>query len=615
MRKPLLALLAAAWSLSLPAKSLLEIKGDYLLYSYDFNYIFGQGQIQVASRAWTIHAGTVEIDMANRIARVSRDCRVEAGKQQYTADMLEIDLDDLDVKFTSYSERIQSWTLPGGQKGEPGPPGAGKRFVARDPEGLKKSLVYFLNHRIVISTRFRVNGYQSTVFIEGVQSLSFKKFNLDRGGDTSQLRGAFIDRIWYYASQGLVLNSHFLLEKPVQNGTAKSSNLLDVKYDLFNQIEYGSALRVNFNSLNSFSLTRKHEASLNVSFLTDNLFQARVALTSKWTPRWSSEMAAEYSRTAARREELWLRFRSGLQNKLLGNIALNLGVEREDQYQAQASLQNQAVKNITVSLQHSLSRLLYGEDVYNRQSSSSLSLAYSHRLFQAAADYSFHRDLLRDQSQGTPRFTLNVTPFRLYHGLLQLNFASSFLVNRMTLGGVRDDQSRANLALSLQSEAIRLDRGPALSLSLAAEQFLERERPNQFTSLGCVLRCSQNISSFAGLDFLYNYHTRRQTEAWLIQGTTTQDWSLVLRLKEGSDRVKGWVSVSYDAKTGNFTSGYLDGAVSLIKNWQFQTQMNYDFMFRNFNYDFYLIRYAGRIMLRASYRSLSKRFLIEILPR
>ena len=39
------------------------------------------------------------------------------------------------------------------------------------------------------------------------------------------------------------------------------------------------------------------------------------------------------------------------------------------------------------------------------------------------------------------------------------------------------------------------------------------------------------------------------------------------------------------------------------------------FMFRNFNYDFYLIRRAGRIMVRASYRSLSRQFLLEVLPQ
>jgi hypothetical protein len=616
MSRLLCSLLAAAvLATGLPAKELLEIKGDYLLYSYDFNYIYGQGNIHLRSKNWAIQAGMVEVDVVGRVARASRDCRVESGQQKFTADLLEIDLETLALKFTTFKESIRSWTLPGEPAAAGEKSGAAKQITRRDLEGLKKSLVYFLNYRIVISTLYRVYGYQTTVFIEGVQSLSFKKFSLDRGGDTSQLRGFWVDRIWYYASQGLVLNSHFLLENAVKKGKVKSFNGLDVKYDFFNQVESGPALRVNFNSQNSFSLSRRHEAGLNVGFLTDNLFQTRLALKSQWTPQWSSEVAAEYSRTVARQEELWLRFRSSLQNKLLGNMALNLAYEKQEQYQADVSLQNQAVKNISLFLQHSRSRLLYGQDAFNRLSSTQFSLAYSHRLFQMAADYQFHKDLVQDQSQGTPRFTLNVTPFRLYHGLLQVNFSSNFMVNQLNLAGKRSDQSRANLALSLQSETIRLGRGPAFQFSLAAEQLLDQERLNRFTSLGGIFKCSQSIAAFADIDFLYNFNTRRQTEAWLIQGSTSQDWSTVLRLKEGSQRVQGWVSVSYDTKAGNFTSGYLDCAISLIKNWQLQTQMNYDFIFKNFNYDFYLIRYAGRIMLRASYRSLSRKFLLEILPR
>ncbi len=268
-----------------------------------------------------------------------------------------------------------------------------------------------------------------------------------------------------------------------------------------------------------------------------------------------------------------------------------------------------------LSLQHSFSRLLFNEDLLNRRRESSVSLAYSHRLFQLGADYSFHRDLLQDQSQGTPRFTLKATPFRLYGGLLRLDFASSFLVNRLVLAGRRDQQSRANLTLNLQSEALELGRGSTLTVALAAEQLLEREPRDRYTSLGCVLTCRQRLGSLADLEFLYNFNSRRRTEGWLIQGTTSQDWSALLRLRDNGQRLKGWASLSYDTKAGRFTSGYLDGAVSLVKNWTFQTQMHYDFLFRNFNYDLYLIRDAGRIQLRASYRSLSRRWLIELLPR
>ncbi len=614
MSKALFFLLGAL-AVCLPARGLLEIKGDYLLYSYDFNYIYGQGNIRIKCNEWTIQAEAVEIDVSGRVAVASRNCLLEAGRQKYAADVLEIDLESLSLRCTRFRERIFSWTLPGQKKAAAGINAAAKKIVSRDPEALKKSLVYFLNRRIVITGIYRVFGYETTAFIEGVQSLSFKKFKLDQGSDSAEVQGAYLDKIWYYASQGLVVNSHLLLEKPVRNGTARTYNMLDIKYDILGRIDVGPAFKVNFNSLNSLNLGRKSEASLNVNFLTDNLFNTRLGFKTKWTPWLASEWAAEYSRTPAKKEELWLRLGSSLQSRVLGNLALNLSYEKEKQYVAEVSLQNQVLKNINFSLQHSRSRLLYAADAYNRLLSSSFSLAYTHRLFNLAADYSFHKDLLLNQSQGTPRFTLNVSPIRLYHNLLQVNLNSTFMVSQLNLAGKRDNQSRANLALSLQSEKIQLGRGPVFDFSLAAEQLLDEDPLNKFTSLGYVFKCSQNIGGFAGLDFLYNYHTRRRTEKWLIQGSSSQDWSAIMRLKESPRRVNGWVSLSYDTKTGNFTSSYLDCIVTLVKNWEFQTQMNYDFLFKQFHYDFYLIRRAGRIMVRASYRSLSRQFMLEVLPQ
>jgi hypothetical protein len=207
-----------------------------------------------------------------------------------------------------------------------------------------------------------------------------------------------------------------------------------------------------------------------------------------------------------------------------------------------------------------------------------------------------------------------VSPFRLYNGLLQVNFFSSFMINQLNNRGVSDEFSKANMGLSLQSEKIRLGRGPEMSFSLAAEQLLDEDPGNNFTSLGYIFKCSQSLTDFADFNFLFNYQTRRKTGKWLIQGTTSQDWSAVLKLKEKADRVQGWVSLSYDTKTGRFTSGLLDCSIAIIKNWQLQTQLNYDFIFKNFSYDLYLIRRAGRIMIRGSYRSLSKQFLLEVLP-
>jgi hypothetical protein len=615
MNKFILSLLAVmSWGFHAQAKELLDIKGDYLLYSFDFNYVYGQGNIHIKAKDFTIQAASVEIDMGNRVARVSRNCHVRVGKENYTADILEIDLVDLSLTFTTYKDSIVSWTLATQKKTAKVKNTVVKQMVFHEYEALKKSLVYFLNSRIVVTGSYRLYGYRSTVFVEGIPSVAFKKFKLDKGINEPTDNGFGIDKIWFYPSQGVVVNSHLLMEKAVRNGLFKSVTGLDLKYDVFGKDIVGSRVKINFNSLNSLDLSKKNGLTFSVNYLTDNMLNASLDLKTQWTPQFSSDLIAEYSLTAAKSEEFWLRFRSGLNGKMLGNVSLSLAYEMEKQYLFEISLQNQAVKNFVISAQHSRSRLMYNQDQYNSLSNSAFSLSYSNKLFNMVADYSFHKDLLLDQSQGNPQFRLNVSPFRLYNGLLQVNFTSSFMINQLNNRGVRDDFSKANMGLALQSEKIQLGRGPEMSFSLAAEQLLDEDPGNNFTSLGYIFKCSQSLTDFADFNFLFNYQTRRKTGKWFIQGTTSQDWSAVLKLKEKANRVQGWVSLSYDTKTGRFTSGLLDCSVAIIKNWHLQTQMNYDFIFKNFSYDLYLIRRAGRIMIRGSYRSLSRQFLLEVLP-
>jgi len=615
MNKFLLFFLAVmSWGLCAQAKELLDIKGDYLLYSFDFNYVYGQGNIMIKGKEFTIQAATVEIDMANHVAMASRNCQVQVGKENYTSDILEIDLDNLSLKLTSYKDSILSWTLPTQKKEGEAQDVVVKQMVCRDYEALKKSLVYFLNSRIVITSNFRLYGYQSTVFVEGIQSLAFKKFKLDKGLNETDNQGFGIDKIWYYPSQGAVVNSHLLLEKAVKNGFIKSTSGLDLKYDLFGDNVVGSRGKINFNSLSSLDISKKSVLSLNINYLTANMLNASMNFKTQWTPKFSSDWIAEYTLTTAKKEEMWLRLRSSLSAKVLGDVSLNLAYEKEKQYLAEISLQNQVVKNFVLSAQHSRSRLLYDQNQYNRLSSSAFSLSYSNKLFNLAADYSFHKDLLLNQSQSNPQFRLNFSPFKLYNGLLQVNFTSSFMINQLNTGNLRENLRKANMGLAMQTETIQLGRGPEMSLALAAEQLLDEDPDNNFTSLGYVFKCSQSLTDFADFNFLFNYQTRRKTEKWFIQGTTSQDWSAILKLKEKENRIQGWISLSFDTKTGHFTSGLLDCSVAIIKNWHFQTQMNYDFIFKNFSYDLYLIRRAGRIMIRGSYRSLSKQFLLEVLP-
>ena len=112
----------------LPAKELLEIKGDYLLYSYDFNYIYGQGSIQLQGQELD-HPGRHGGDRRGRPRRPwpAAAAGSRPASKKYAADLLEIDLESLALKFTSFKESIRSWTLPGAREPPPRPRAARRK--------------------------------------------------------------------------------------------------------------------------------------------------------------------------------------------------------------------------------------------------------------------------------------------------------------------------------------------------------------------------------------------------------------------------------------------------------------------------------------------------------
>ncbi len=154
-----------------------------------------------------------------------------------------------------------------------------------------------------------------------------------------------------------------------------------------------------------------------------------------------------------------------------------------------------------------------------------------------------------------------------------------------------------------------------LYISGKVEQFFDSDPMENFTTAGIVLRGVHNLSENISMELLYNFHTRRETRQWLIAGTSTGDVSAVLRFMPPDGKLNLWGSVSYDTERGNYTTGFVNLRYNLIKYWSIQSYMNYDFEFNNLNYSVFLERNAGRILLRASYRSLSKQFQLEIIPR
>ena len=482
-------------------------------------------------------------------------------------------------------------------------------------EELKRSFVYFLNEKVVITKDFGVYGHRTTVFIEGIQSISIRKFRLDKGIQGKSGKILRLNKIWYYSSQGLVANASLNWEKKLKKGAWKNSTSLELQYDPFGTPDAAPRGRTYFSSLHSLQLGGERMIDLKLNSVSSNMWNASLGFTLPLGKKLKTEWWADYRKPHRSSEELWLRLHSSLAVAGKGNVILNLGYEKRNQNTVDMSYDQPLLRNIRLLMRHSQSRLLFGTDQFNRLTHSSMSLFYSTKVFSLMSEYSLNRDLFHHQSQASPQVRLNLNPFTLYNGILKTNFSSQIVVNRLSMAGRRDDLYRANLAMSVDSETIQLSRGAQIWLSMAIEQYIDRDPLSNFTSAGYRIRGKQDLFGAADLELQYDYQSRRQTRSWLIRGTHSQDVNAVLRLKERMEsRINGGLALSFDSKTGRFSTGYFDGMIALSQNWKFQIQMNYDFQFRNFNYDFFLNRKAGRFTVRASYRSLSRQFSLELLP-
>ena len=588
----------------------ITIEGDYLLYSFDNNYIYGRSNIKLITDDFNVNGGRIEMDVDRRLAFISSECTIFHNNIQIKADVVEIDIEKLHLSYYLFEDRITKKTLIPSKKTFQV---KSISFPSMKLKELKKSLLYFVGTKVAIKKNFDIFGFMVTAFVEGMHSISFKKFRMNKGiTDTDSM--FVLNKLWYYGSMGLVGDVSLNLNKKIKKRLFKSNSNLKVAYDIAEKKTYGSDWTIFFRSLNSLEFSNKNTMNLNMNHITENMSGVSLNYSSKISKTINTGFIIDYKKPHKLKEEAWLRSITSLNLKKFGILNLNLNYEKRKQYRGEITYNNSSIKNLAFAFSSSISNLLTREDLSNKLSTLNFSLKYSTKIFNLSADYSLNRDLIHDRSQSNPRIDFNISPFKLYKGLLSFNILSSLNLNYLKREDVRDNTYQANIAMDITSGNLNVYNSFGLNFSLRMEQFIDEDSENNYTSAGIILRGKQDIFNFGILELLYNYQSRRRTEAWFINGTASQDLSAVFRLKKKGGTVDMWTSVSFNSKTGEFTTGYFNFILNIIKNWRIQTLLNYDFEFDNFSYNLYLIRRAGRIAVRISYRSLSKKFLLEIIP-
>ncbi len=588
----------------------VQVKAGFLVYSFDHNYLLGQGEVLLKTGAYEIRAGRIDLDLQEKSALLSGRVSISDGRGEKNYDLVEINLDSLAFRGSVFADSIHEESSFLAAEAE-----FQRKSQRRiDLNTLRDSLLYFLCTEVQLRGD-RVYGLGVTAFLEGVQSVTLKRFRLDvlAGDKQPQERPFSIERFWYYQSQGFILNSALRLEKEWEGGSLRNRQTLGLNYDPFAR-STPRHLGLDFQSDTTIRLSPKQALNIRGSLVARNQADLRLVLSRSWNEKLSQELQLELKKPWQRRGEAWLGLLTSF-NDFTGWGRFNLSLKAaEKQHLVDLQYGRQMLKGLDFTFQQAFSRLRLSQTDETRLANSSVALQYNHHLFQIGADYALNRDLIRETSRSSPRLQMRLNPLSMYAGLLKLNLHSTLLSNRVLLAGRREDAWKANFGLGLATEPLPVWTGFTLNTTLALEQFLDQNPDLSQLASGVVVRGRQVFSSGAGWEIIYNFQSRRKLSDWFVSGTTSQDASLLLFLAPDKHVLNGRASISYDAKRGRFNSGFLDADLHLFKNWRLQSQLNYDFLVRRLSADFFLVKKSGRILFRVTYRTLSRQFLIELIP-
>jgi len=589
-------------------KPLLEINGEYLIYSYDFNQILGTN-VEFEFAGYKVTSRNIKIDISTNSFCAYGEVVLTQGDDILSCDELIFLPVGNKARLISYGEKLQITQL-GVKEGEE-PPLKNEIVDSITMTGIRNSFIYCTGQTFQINEEMDVYGINVTFFVEGMESIGFKKLKLSDG--LQQRRGGFaLDKIWYTRVQGIIFRASYLYEKENKVNSLNRINyeersILKNNTGAKRQVDIMSSTTINFNPDTNLGITGNYNSS--------GLWNTNFWLNRKMSEKLNMNFDFSYNKPVNYKGEAWFGLQSTFNGGKFGSLVFAGRYELQDQVMGNLSYGTTFFKNLSLLLTSSYSRIkISGSQDFSEILSGGVSLSHNSKLFNLSTDYYLNYDLMGSQLLSQPQLQLGLNPVMFYGDLLSVGITNVFIYNRLKKAEDLEFTYSNNTVLNLASRPVYLHERFYLNFNVAVEQFMEKENRN-FTSTGFIINASQEFFKGFFLEGHYSIQSRRRSKNWLIEGTTSQDLSVILRVNP-SRRVNSWASFSYDPKNSQWRQAYTDISFEFFKSWQFHTIMNYDFLLKKINnVDLYLIRNAGRVQLRFIWRSLSKQFLVELIPR
>lgn len=603
--------LAAAPSLRGSEAPLLTIEGTYLAYSYDFNQIFGR-EVNFDWAGYSVSCVRLKADVGARVFRALGRVTLSREGEELLGDELVFDPEKKTGTLLRYGDRIERVDLRAGEEAVKAGKAAlpGPQLEELTLEHIQSSLIYCTSRRIELTAEYEVFGYDVMFYVESLPSVSFTRFKLSKGLARDS-NGFSLGRFWYTKSQGLIGNASF---RYAEDNVINTMTSLHYEERSILKDFAGSQRQADITHTTSLVYNPTTTLGFNGNYNSSRLWNANVWVNKKWSDVITTNFDFALNKPVNFKGEAWFGAQAVVAGGRYGDLSLAARSDMQEQLIGNLSYGTSLFQSLNVLMDTNYTKLtISGGGQRSEILSGTLSLSHLSRVFNLSADYYLNHDLLGSETLSRPQLRVGINPLTFYGGLLSLQLTNILIYNHVSTEENLETAYSNNTVFYLSTETLDLSQGLHLNVRLSAEQFLEK-KGRHFTSGGLILNLAKDVIPGVVVETFYSTQSRRRTQNWLIEGTTSQDLSLILRANP-KPWLNGWVSVSYDPKSGQWQQSFADLSVSLLRSWRFHSLVNYDFLLGKMsNVDLYLIRDAGRFQLKFVWRSLSRQFLVELVP-
>jgi hypothetical protein len=588
-------------------KTLIEFQGEYLAYSYDHHQIYGYA-VTFSLAGYDVQCRFLKVDLASRSFYGFGTVSLIRNGETMTGDELIFDPQEGRGTLLTFQETIETQAIGKETPAEFGKPAAADRVTLNK---IKGSLLYATCRKIDLTQEFEVMGHDVTFFVEGAEALSFTDFKLSAGLELKKA-GFSLDKVWYTRYQGIFGRASYSYER--EN---RVNSLTQVQYEERSILKdyIGPDRQLNVMTSTTFRWNENTDLGILGNYNSSGLWNTNIWLKESWSEGFQTTLDFSYDKPVRYRGEAWLGAQSSISSRKWGNLLLLGRYEFQNQVMGSLAYSVSILKNLHFLADTSYSRLtIGGSEEYSEVLLGNVRIAHNSKLFNLATEYYLNYDLIGKRVFSQPQLDIGLNPIPFYGDLLSVNIRNLFLYNIISGSPSSSSVYSNNTVLSLMTRELEFQRGFSFSARLALEQFFEKEGRN-FTSGGIILNARKNLFGETYFETYYSAQSRRRSKSWLIEGTTSQDLSLILR-SSLAERVDGWISVSYDPEDRRWRQSFADLTLRISGKWSLHSLLDYDYLLKKINnVDLYLVRQAGRFQLRFVWRSLTRQFLVELVPR